>query len=92
MLGTSWRALVPLRAHAAGTGVLRPGKVSDDPKGDYEPTKPLLDYIVLGLADIGVREGRGFFNITRFAPLDGGSQRILDEVARSVGRVREALE
>lgn len=54
----SWLVLLPVRADAAEAGVLVLGKISDDPKGDYEQLKPLLDYIVPRLADVGVREGR----------------------------------
>ena len=34
------------------------GCVSDDPKSDYEQLKPLLDYLVPKMADVGIREGR----------------------------------
>jgi phosphonate transport system substrate-binding protein len=34
------------------------GCVSDDPKTDYEQLKPLLDYIVPRMADVGIRQGR----------------------------------
>lgn len=43
---------------AADPHVLVLGCVSDDPKADYEQLKPLLDYVVPRLADVGVREGR----------------------------------
>jgi phosphonate transport system substrate-binding protein len=34
------------------------GRVSDNPKGDYARLKPLLDYIVPRMADVGIRRGR----------------------------------
>ncbi|MFL6592733.1 MAG: phosphate/phosphite/phosphonate ABC transporter substrate-binding protein, partial [Luteimonas sp.] len=52
-------ALAPYPAVAAADPrVLVLGCVSDDPKADYEQLKPLLDYVVPRLADVGVREGR----------------------------------
>jgi len=48
-----------LPALAAGDPhVLVLGCVSSDPKGDYEQLKPLLDYVVPRMADVGIREGR----------------------------------
>lgn len=38
--------------------VLVLGCLSDDPKTDYEQLKPLLDYIVPRMADVGIRKGR----------------------------------
>lgn len=38
--------------------VLVLGRVSDDPKAHYERLKPLLDYVVERLADVGIKEGR----------------------------------
>jgi phosphonate transport system substrate-binding protein len=43
---------------AADPRVLVLGCVSDDPQGDYERLKPLLDYLVPKLADVGIQEGR----------------------------------
>lgn len=34
------------------------GRISDDPKMHYEQLKPLLDYVVPRMADVGIREGR----------------------------------
>ncbi len=34
------------------------GRISDDPKAHYNQLKPLLDYIVPRMADVGIREGR----------------------------------
>ena len=39
-------------------GVLVLGRISDDPKSHYEQLKPLLDYVVPRMADVGIREGR----------------------------------
>lgn len=39
-------------------GVLVLGRISDDPKSHYEQLKPLLDYVVPRMADMGIREGR----------------------------------
>jgi phosphonate transport system substrate-binding protein len=38
--------------------VLVLGRISDDPKEHYEQLKPLLDYVVPRMADVGIREGR----------------------------------
>lgn len=38
--------------------VLVLGRISDDPKSHYEQLKPLLDYVVPRMADVGIREGR----------------------------------
>ena len=45
-------------AHAGDPHVLVLGRVSDDPKAHYEQLKPLLDYIVPRMADVGITEGR----------------------------------
>jgi phosphonate transport system substrate-binding protein len=51
-----WLALAaPVRAD---DGVLVLGRISDDPKAHYEQLKPLLDYVVPRMADVGIREGR----------------------------------
>jgi len=44
-------------AHAED-GVLVLGRVSDDPRRHYAQLKPLLDYVVPRMADVGIREGR----------------------------------
>lgn len=41
-----------------GDTVLVLGRVSDDPAAHYERLKPLLDYVVEQMADVGIREGR----------------------------------
>lgn len=50
-------ASFPLFA-ADDSSVLVLGRISDDPKKHYEQLKPLLDYVVPRLADVGIREGR----------------------------------
>src|SRR5690606_39769641 len=43
---------------AADDGVLVLGRTTDDPKAHYEQLKPLLDYVVPRMANVGIREGR----------------------------------
>lgn len=38
--------------------VLVLGRISDDPKQHYEAMRPLLDYVVPRMKDVGIREGR----------------------------------
>lgn len=49
-----------LCAPAAATepGVLVLGRISDDPAAHYDQLKPLLDYVVQRMGDVGIREGR----------------------------------
>jgi phosphonate transport system substrate-binding protein len=60
----AWAALVLCLAWAAPAAsasdghVLVLGRISDDPKAHYEQLKPLLDYVVPRMADVGIREGR----------------------------------
>lgn len=50
---------LPVGSACAGDpGVLVLGRISDDPKAHYEQLKPLLDYVVPRMADVGIREGR----------------------------------
>jgi phosphonate transport system substrate-binding protein len=52
-------ATLPPRAAAADDAhVLVLGRITDNPKAHYEQLKPLLDYIVPRMADVGIREGR----------------------------------
>ena len=55
-------ALLPatiVPANAAGDErVLVLGRISDDPKAHYEQLKPLLDYVVPRMRDVGITEGR----------------------------------
>ena len=47
-----------LPAQAGESHVLVLGRISDDPKAHYEQLKPLLDYVVPRMADVGITEGR----------------------------------
>lgn len=58
LLGLIVALPVPAPALAADSGVLVLGRISDDPKAHYDQLKPLLDYVVPRLADVGIREGR----------------------------------
>lgn len=52
-------APTPLQAATADDShVLVIGRISDDPKAHYEQLKPLLDYVVPRMANVGIREGR----------------------------------
>lgn len=46
------------QAASAAPGVLVLGRISDDPQRHYDQLKPLLDYVVPRMADVGIREGR----------------------------------
>lgn len=43
---------------AAEPGVLVLGRISDDPAAHYDQLKPLLDYVIPRMRDVGIREGR----------------------------------
>ena len=45
-------------AFATDSHVLVLGRISDDPKAHYHQLKPLLDYLVPRMADVGISEGR----------------------------------
>lgn len=49
------QASVPANDEAS---VLVLGRVSDDPKSHYDQLKPLLDYVVPRMANVGIRSGR----------------------------------
>lgn len=50
---------VPNHVHAVeSSGVLVLGRVSDDPKSQYEQMRVLLDYVVERMGDVGIHEGR----------------------------------
>ena len=49
---------VTAAAGAPDDGVLVIGRISDDPKAHYEQLKPLLDYVVPRMRDVGITEGR----------------------------------
>jgi phosphonate transport system substrate-binding protein len=51
-------ALQPIAAAAMERSVLVLGRISDDPKAHYDQLKPLLDYVVPRMRDVGIREGR----------------------------------
>ena len=51
-------ALATGGARAGDPAVLVLGRISDDPKAHYDQLKPLLDYVVPRMADVGIREGR----------------------------------
>lgn len=42
----------------AGDGVLVLGRISDDPRRHHEQLKPLLEYVVPRMKDVGITEGR----------------------------------
>jgi len=42
----------------ADPGVLVLGRISDDPQRHHDQLKPLLDYVVPRMGDVGIREGR----------------------------------
>ncbi len=48
---------LPVQA-AEPRNVLVLGRISDDPKAHYEQLKPLLDYVVARMGDVGITEGR----------------------------------
>lgn len=59
LVGFAVAAGLPDRVQAAEpSGVLVLGRVSDDPKSQYEQMKALLDYVVERMGDVGIREGR----------------------------------
>ena len=45
-------------AHADDSHVLVLGRISDNPQAHYEQLKPLLDYVVPRMRDVGITEGR----------------------------------
>jgi len=49
--------LMPTVARADGETLVL-GQISDDPKSHYQRLKPLLDYVVPRMADVGIRHGR----------------------------------
>ena len=48
----------PAAASSDDPQVLVLGRISDDPKAHYEQLKPLLDYVVPRMRDVGITEGR----------------------------------
>ena len=51
-------ALQPVAVEAVDRSVLVLGRISDDPKSHYDQLKPLLDYVVPRMRDVGIVEGR----------------------------------
>lgn len=51
-------AMAPVARAAGDPHVLVLGRITDDPKAHYSQLKPLLDYLVPRMADVGIREGR----------------------------------
>ena len=51
-------ATPPVPASIDDGSVLVLGRISDDPKAHYEQLKPLLDYVVPRMRDVGIKEGR----------------------------------
>ena len=51
-------SLVLASPASADPGVLVLGRISDDPQRHHDQLKPLLDYVVPRMADVGIREGR----------------------------------
>jgi phosphonate transport system substrate-binding protein len=52
------QAATAVPAKADDGSVLVLGRISDDPKAHYEQLKPLLDYVVPRMRDVGITEGR----------------------------------
>lgn len=51
-------AVMPAAGEAVERSVLVLGRISDDPQAHYEQLKPLLDYVVPRMRDVGITEGR----------------------------------
>lgn len=49
---------IPATSAAEPRNVLVLGRISDDPKAHYEQLRPLLDYVVSRMGDVGITEGR----------------------------------
>lgn len=49
---------MPATRAAESRNVLVLGRISDDPQAHYEQLKPLLDYVVARMGDVGITEGR----------------------------------
>lgn len=57
-IGAAPAAVAQTAPSASNDSVLVLGRVSDNPKEHYEELKPLLDYLVPRMADVGIRSGR----------------------------------
>lgn len=51
-------ALQPVAGAAVERSVLVLGRISDDPQAHYDQLKPLLDYVVPRMREVGITEGR----------------------------------
>lgn len=51
-------AALPVQAAEPPRNVLVLGRISDDPQAHYEQLKPLLDYVVARMGEVGITEGR----------------------------------
>ena len=58
LLNSIAHAAVPAPVPVDDGSVLVIGRISDDPKAHYEQLKPLLDYVVPRMRDVGITEGR----------------------------------
>ena len=58
LLGLAAALLPAMPLQAGEPHVLVLGRISDDPKAHYEQLRPLLDYVVPRMADVGITEGR----------------------------------
>jgi len=58
LLGCSANAAQAVAASANDDNVLVLGRISDDPKAHHEQLKPLLDYVVPRMRNVGITEGR----------------------------------
>ncbi len=58
MVGTLGLGAAPAAAVDGSDQVLVLGRISDDPNRHQEQLRPLLDYVVARMADLGIREGR----------------------------------
>jgi phosphonate transport system substrate-binding protein len=58
LIGLAAALLPAMPVRAGEPHVLVLGRISDDPKAHYEQLRPLLDYVVPRMADVGITEGR----------------------------------
>ena len=61
------------------------GKISDNPKVHYEGLRPLLDYVVERMADLGITEGKVIMSRDRRQMLSYMRQGKVDWVTETVG-------
>lgn len=58
MTGALLAMSISMSSASEPRNVLVFGRISDDPKAHYEQLKPLLDYVVSRMGDVGITEGR----------------------------------